>query len=272
MKPAVLSAARGPRLRAGVLFPFLLFTLALAAQSAGLSASVGLGLALFLAGLAHGAGEEEDGTIRPLGLPQATAYVVSALAIAGLFLALPLAGLALFLALSGWHFAHGDCGLARLSRFAMAGLAIGGSALFHPHPTTDTFSTVVEGSVPLAFTQVLAIAGVFGAGAALVSVARGRRDWPLALLALAATAVFHPVLAVGFVFFIGHALPIQLRQLGRYGSAAVAKAIAWPTGIAVAGAALMAASVAAGWMTLPIAAAFAFGFATPHMLTDRLRV
>ena len=83
--------------------------------------------------------------------------------------------------------------------------------------------------------------------------------------------MFHPVLAVGLVFFTGHALPIQLRQLRRYGSAAVLRAVGWPTGIAVAGAALMAGAVASGWIALPLAAALAFGFATPHMLTDRLK-
>ena len=220
--------------------------------------------------MAHGAGEEEDGGIARLGWAQAAAYIVVGIAVAGLFLALPLAGLVLFLALSAWHFARSDCRMGQAARLAIAALAIGGSALFQPQTTAQVFTAAMGEPAPVLLVRLLALAGVAGAGAALYALFRNQRGCGEAMLALGATALLHPVLAVGLVFLLGHALPIQRRQLRRYGSAAVTRAVLWPTLLAIAGAALLAAGVLSGWLALPVAAALAFGLATPHMLTDRL--
>ncbi|GMN13751.1 Brp/Blh family beta-carotene 15,15'-dioxygenase [Altererythrobacter sp. MTPC7] len=240
------------------------------AQIAGGAAPVVIGLCLFAAGLAHGAGDEQQDAIRPFGLLHAGAYVAVGLAFAGLFLAAPVAGLALFLALSAWHFARTECGFARSSRLAIASLATGGSVLFRPTETAAIFTGITGMVIPAPMLAILALVGAGGAALAGLAALRGDAGRLPALLALAATAVLHPVLAVGVIFLTGHALPVQKRQLARYGTDAVWRASAVPTLVALAGAAMLVAATTAGLLATAVAAALGIGLATPHMLTERL--
>ena len=255
---------------AGTLFACAAVLVAGVAQLSGEAATNVLGLCFFLLGLAHGAGVEDETGLRRIGALQALAYLASGAAVAGLFLFNPLAGLVLFLALSAWHFAVSECGMAKLSRRAVALLAVGGSAFFRPNDTAAIFALVTGGPVPSAVMTILSATGTAGAVLAVCATARGSTGYGHALMAFAATLVFAPVLAVGLVFLLAHALPVQLRQIAAYGSTAVWRAVALPTSVAVVGAAGLAAMVAYGWIGLPLAAAIAFGMATPHMLTDRI--
>ncbi|MBH5323522.1 Brp/Blh family beta-carotene 15,15'-dioxygenase [Aurantiacibacter sediminis] len=232
------------------------------------TAAITLGLLFFLVGVAHGAGDEQDGTIHPYRLAGAAAYVVTGLAVAALFMSLPLAGLTLFLLLSAWHFAHSTEGqAARKAGFALT--AIGGSALWQGGATTQVFAAVLGMDTPPSFILALAGLGATGLALSVWSLARNWRD-PVLLSTIVATAALHPVLAVAFAFAAGHALPIQQAQIRRYGWRDVAKAAGLTTVLAVLGALAIAALVVAGNMALPIAAALAFGMATPHMLAERL--
>ena len=260
----------GPWHDAGALFAWGALAAAVVAQLAGGMVPVILGLALFAAGLAHGAGDEQAGAIRPFGPVHAAAYVAVGLAVAGLFLTVPLAGLLLFLALSAWHFARSDCAFAREARWATAALATGGSALFRPGETAQVFAAVLGDAPPEPFMLPLAVVGAGGIAAALYALATNRRGCGEAVLALGATALLHPVLAVGLVFLVGHAIPIQRRQLARYGADAVWRAVALPTLIALVGTGVLALASVSGGLPLTVAAALAFGLATPHMLTERL--
>ena len=244
--------------------------MAIAAQFAGGTFPVALGLILFAAGLSHGAGDEQGGTMQRYGVLEALAYLVVGAAVAGLFLTAPIAGLALFLGLSAWHFGRSDCAMGELARYAIAALATGGSALFRRDETARVFETVL-GQAPVA-PQMTLLALVGAAGCVLVAFAlfRNQRGCGEAAIALLATAFFHPVLAVGLIFLVGHAVPIQRRQIAQYGSATVWKAVALPTLVATAGGIALAALVWTGTLDVRIAAALAFGLATPHMLTERL--
>ncbi|NVD44964.1 Brp/Blh family beta-carotene 15,15'-dioxygenase [Qipengyuania atrilutea] len=260
----------GPWHDAGALLAWAALILAAIAQISGGIAPLVLGLVLFAAGLSHGAGDEQRGLMKRFGLIQAAAYLVVGAAVAGLFLAEPLAGLALFLALSAWHFARSDCAMGPLARGAIAALATGGSALFRPRETTEVFEAVIAHSVPGIFMDLVALAGIAGCVLVVISLVRNERGCGEALIALAATALLSPVLAVGLIFLVGHAIPIQRRQIAAYGQRTVWKAVALPTLIAFAGGAGLAVLTATCRLELELAAALAFGLATPHMLTERL--
>ena len=262
--------ARGPWHDAGALLSWIALAVALMAELAGERWAIGTGLVLFLAGLAHGAGDENQGRIRAFSPLHVAAYVLVGFAVAALFLAVPLAGLALFLALSAWHFARSDIAMAPLTRLAIAGLATGGSALLRHDSTETVFSQVLGYRSPPFLTDILALVGLVAVGAALFAVIRGRRGSGHAVVALFACAAFHPVLAVGVIFLTAHAIPIQQRQIARYGQAAVWRAVGWPTLLAAVGAILLALGVLHGLIALSLAVALAFGMATPHMLTERL--
>ncbi len=240
------------------------------AQIAGTPWSVGVGLLFFLLGLAHGAGDENDGRIARITLIHAAAYLVAGTAVAGLLLVLPLAGLVLFLALSAWHFARSDVALAPITRYAIAGLAVGGSALFRQTETLAIFQFVTGDVVPSSFIRLLAVIGGGGTVCAAIALMKSKRGFGHAIVALATTVFLHPVLAVGLIFLVAHAIPVQQRQIAAYGKAAVIRAIAIPSVIATAGAALVAGLVATDVLALPVGVALAFGMATPHMLTERL--
>ena len=206
-------------------------TLGVVAQIAGDGWAVLAGLVFFVMGLAHGAGDENEGGIARIKLVHGAAYLVTGAAVAALFLFAPLAGLALFLALSAWHFARSDCAFDPLTRYLL---------------------------------------GVAGTGAAAWALVKGLRGFGHAVIALAATVLFNPVLAVGLIFLTAHAIPVQQRQIANYGRSTVWRAVALPTLIATLGALGIAALVWTGHLALPIAIALAFGMATPHMLTERL--
>ena len=132
------------------------------------------------------------------------------------------------------------------------------------------FAVIVGGEVPALVMRVLALLGVAGTGAAAWALVKGLRGFGHAVIALAATVVFNPVLAVGLIFLTAHAIPVQQRQIANYGRSTVWRAVALPTLIATLGALGIAALVWTGHLALPIAIALAFGMATPHMLTERL--
>ena len=244
--------------------------LAVIAQAAGGVWPVWLGLALFVAGLAHGAGDEQDGELKRIGLMHAAAYLIVGIGVGGLFMAAPLGGLAVFFALSAWHFARSDCRFEQATRLAIAGLAVGGSALFQTKLTAAVLMQATGAEVPDWFLRALAVAGFGGAGFAAYALIAGKRGFGHAVVALIATLLLHPVLAVGVIFLTAHAIPIQQRQAAAYGSGVVMRAIAIPTIIATLGAAAIAASVWSGLLAMPLAVALALGLATPHMLTERL--
>ena len=267
---AAIPSRKGPWHNAGALLSWAAVACAAIAQLAGDVAAVWTGLVLFALGLSHGAGDEQDGSLRSFGLVHAAAYLVVGAAVAGLFLVAPLGGLVIFFALSAWHFSRSECHFDQLVRFAIAGLAIGGSALFRPAETAEVLGFVVGETVPRNVLRLLAVAGLAGAACALFAFIRGKRGFGHGIVATLATLLLHPVLAVGLVFLIAHAVPVQERQVATYGAKRVLRAVALPTLIATTGAAALALAVWLGAIPVPIGLALAFGMATPHMLTERL--
>ena len=262
---------RGSRLAAGAPYVFIsLFAVAGLAQLAGSAVALAVGIGLFVLGLGHGAGDENDGELRAYSWVLIAAYVVIGLAISALYLAWPVLGLSIFLAFSAWHFARSDSGMSLLPRLAIAGLAVGGSALLRPEATAGVFGAALGETPPASL--LLLLAGVGGAAllAAAVSIALRHTGASSTGLAALACLLFHPVLAVGLIFFGMHALPVQNRQIARYGARKVFKAIALPTAVATFAAAAIALVVWNGWLALELAMALAIGMATPHMLTERL--
>ncbi|WP_379922529.1 Brp/Blh family beta-carotene 15,15'-dioxygenase [Erythrobacter sp. R86502] len=267
--PAVL---RWPRHVAGaIIVPAA--ALAAAAQLTSHSAAVALGAAFFLAGLAHGAGQEDQRSLKRYGLAEAAAYVALAAAFAGLFLAAPLAGLAAFLALSAWHFAQNAPARGRdgWADIALALVTVGAGALLWPQTTGAIFAELIGAPLPDWFMIALAVVGAAGIALTAVAAATRMRGFAAAGAAVLAAAVLHPVLAVGFTFFAFHALPETMRQIDRFGPGATIAAIAPTMALALVGASLMAALVVAGLIALPIAAAAALGLTVPHMLAGDLR-
>lgn len=240
------------------------------AQALGEPWVIWTGLALFVLGLSHGAGDEQEGELSSFTLVHAGAYLLIGAAIAGVFLAAPLLGLALFFALSAWHFSRSDCHLHKLTRNAIAGLAVGGSALFRPEETAQVLSFVIGDDVPRNFLRFLALCGVVGTGFAVYAAVKGRRGFGHAVVAGLAVALLHPVLAVGLIFLTAHAIPVQERQIAAYGTPRVLRAIALPTLIASVGAIALAWGTVSGLVPMSLAIAMSFGLATPHMLTERL--
>lgn len=249
--------------------PLVVCAIAGLAQALGDAAAIGTGLGCFLAGLAHGAGDENGGRIAPYRLYHALAYLLSGAALAALFLFAPLAGLSIFLLLSAWHVGRSERGGAARD-WAVAALLIGGSALFRPDATSEVFASLLGQPVPAAFMLALAAIGV--AGCALVFVSLWRKDsgWPRAALCVPVALAFHPVLAAGIIFLNGHAMPVQCRQIAAYGWQATCNAVRWPLGLSLAGATVLAIVSLHGLVALPLVAALAFGLATPHMLTERI--
>lgn len=248
----------------------MVVALAVIAQFAGEDFAICLGLVLFVLGLSHGAGDEQDDTLASFTLVHAAAYVVIGAAVAGLFLVEPLGGLALFFALSAWHFSRSDCRFDQTTRIAIAGLAVGGSALFRANETAEVLSFVTGEDLPVNFLRFLALAGIGGTGFALYAFIKGRRGFGHAVVAGLSTAFLQPVLAVGLIYLIAHAMPVQERQIAAYGMHRVLRAVALPTAIATLGAVALAVAVFLGDLPTQIAVALAFGMATPHMLTERL--
>ncbi len=262
--------AQGLRHDAGALIAALAVGAAVAGHLIGGTGATFVALALFAAGILHGAADEGRHDIVAFSVVHAGGYVAFAAAIAALYLASPLLGLAAFLAISGWHFAISPADFDRASRYAIAGCAIGGSALFHPAPTAEVFAAITGLAIPGAAMQPLAIVGAGGVALAGLAAARRANGMWQAILAVLAVILLEPVLAVALIFFVAHALPVQREQIADHGLDRVLKAIA-PTGIpALAGAIALIALAWLGYVALPLAAAIAIGVATPHMLTERL--
>lgn len=239
------------------------------AQALGQTAAIGVGLACFLAGLAHGAGDENGGRIAPYQLHHAVAYLLSGIALAALFLAAPLAALAVFLLLSAWHVATGDM-LGRRIDYSIAALLIGGSALFRPGETGSIFAALTGQAMSASFMVPLAAVGAVGCAFAMVAAWRNETGWPVAAACAVAALAFHPVLAAGVIFLIGHAAPVQLRQLAAYGTAETWAAVRLPLALAMIGSVAIGLAAMEGWLALPVIAALAFGLVTPHMLAERI--
>ena len=228
------------------------------------------GLAFFLAGLAHGACDEDNRSLEAYRPVRVAAYLLVAAALAAFFIMSPLLGLSAFLALSTWHFCVEDEESPAMARLATALVATGGSALFWPDTTAAVFASIAGAAIPQAWMIVLQVAGAGGVAAGAIAAIGWRGAAWKAILAIAAVIFFHPVLAVGLIFFVTHALPAQARQIADFGLPAVLKAVTLPVAVAATGAVAIVVLVAAGYVALPIAAGFAIGIATPHMLTTRL--
>ena len=250
----------------------LVFSAAIAAQLLGRDTAIAFAITLFAAGIAHGAGDEQGSNISRYSLAQGFAYLLAGLAIAAVFVAWPLAGLTVFLLISAWHFARSGPGAAAY-RAGFAFTAIGGSALWNLTETAEAFRLVLGAEPPRAWMLTLAMLGAAGLVLASIALAHDRR-WSLQngvlLASLAAMALFHPILAVGLAFILGHALPVQREQLRRYGIKQALIAQAPATGLAVIAILAIIVLVIMGWLSVPIAAALAFGMAPPHMLAERL--
>ncbi|WP_165853515.1 Brp/Blh family beta-carotene 15,15'-dioxygenase [Aurantiacibacter aquimixticola] len=248
--------------------PFVVLAVAGVAQLSGTSIAVVLGLIFFLIGTAHGAGDEQDGTIRPFGIWQAAAYIVAGLAVAAVFVMLPLAGLTLFLGLSLWHFArslHGDW----LRGWAYAALVIGGSMALRFEETAAVFAAILGFAPPDIWLYGVATIGLAGLALAAAQLLRQPRD-PALIVSALAVAFLHPVLAVGTAFLVGHALPLQAEQAERHGCDAVLRAQWITSALALAGTVALALAWNAGFVPLTVVAALAFGMTVPHMLAERL--
>jgi len=262
--------AMGLRLDAGALVAVGAVGAAILGPLIGPAASLLVALVLFGAGVLHGAGEENEGSIRPFSIIHAALYLAVAAAVAALYLASPTTGLVAFLAISVWHFATSHCGFDPVAQGAIAACAIGGSALFHASQTAQVFASITGDAIPAVLMSALCVVGVAGVVAAGYAAVRERRGGGHAILAVMAVMLAAPVLAVALIFFVAHALPVQRAQVARYGPADVLRATL-PTGLlALSGIAALGVLVWSGTVALPLAVAIAFGLATPHMLIDGL--
>lgn len=234
----------------------------------GESAKIAAGIALFAASLPHGLMRE--GKLNPrLGAPSYIAlYIAAAGASLAAFLLAPHTALAGFLALSLAHFAASDALASRLANLTVGLLAIGGSAFFQPGPTAAMLGAVIGAPIPDAFVAVLRAAGLAGALAAGAAALRGEWQAGWLVCALALVAALQPVLAVGAVFYLFHAAPIQRRGFGAAGRKAQPIMLA---------AALLAASGIAQFAprlaqsnpdTLALVCAAGLALFVPHLLED----
>ncbi len=223
----------------------------------------------FVLGVAHGAVIEDRDGIRIIGPSQTLAYLFAAAAVAAFWMVAPLSALALFLSLSLWHFTVSDTGEPGLARFSVAALAIGGSALFQPDATRAIFAAITGATIPAPFLAICAGVGVAGLAAGFLAASRALGSGVMCLVCALATLILHPVLAVAFVFFALHALPVTARLCNDWGSRAFIRACAAPTVVAIVGVCAIGFAVTSGVVPVAIAAGIVAGLATPHMLTDR---
>ena len=270
MTPASTARTERPSRRAWAFLPFALGAAALVAQAASTTAAIATGLLFFATGIAHGAADEQDGAISRFGLLPAAAYIVSGLAVMTLFLAVPLAGLTMFLALSAWHFARSTEG-TWLKGMAFAGIATGGSMLFQFDRTRGVFAALTGAAIPEGWLYIWVVTGALGVAGAVLHLCREPEDHSM-WIAVLAVVLLHPVLAVGVLFLVGHAIPVQAKQVQTYGSGAVVSAQAPATIAALAGAGALVLLWRFDLMPLTVLGAAAFGFATPHMLSERLEL
>jgi hypothetical protein len=245
----------------------LLFAAACGLQLAGAAAAIAGSLALFLAGLPHGA-FTSGGELLIGRRGYALRYAALGAAAALTFLLMPVSTLAMFLALSAWHFLREREAGTWLRRAGIAGLAIGGSALIRTGETQAIFAQLCGTAVPSGLMLGLGIAGAVGYAAALAVIARKRTDFPLWVMA-AAPLLFHPVLATGLVFMLGHAGPVTARLLRQRGSPRRAVIATIALSALLAGGAVLALPVVSPAL-LPYLAAGALAIILPHLLPHRL--
>jgi len=234
----------------------------------GETASILVGLALFAAGLPHGF---IRGTSRNPRLSSPfywAGYVVAGALTFAAFLVTPLVALAAFLALSLWHFAMSDALGSRSANAAIAGLAVGGSALFRPDATGAMLGYVAGRPLPEAILDVLAVPGAAGAIMALALIARKPGEhWPLSL-AIAVVAGVHPVLAVGAIFYLYHAARIQARLEAARSTWIFPLILVGALSFALAGSQTLAAISSPGPAMIAIASAAAIAIIVPHLIED----
>ncbi len=279
MNGIATDAGNWPRHGAGA--TSILITLACAAAAVfasalGDKAALACGAAFFLAGLGHGAAVEDTTGLRRYSLIEAGAYGVFALAIAAVCLVAPTAGLISFLALSAWHFSFAHYGAGRsadnpIGALALGWIAIGGSAVFWPATTTQIFADIIGEPFPdwaLVSLRALGVCGMLLG--ALAVLQRDEEAWML-ILGVLATLAFPPILAVGFVFFVLHAMPETRRQVARFGLKHVVRATFLPVLLACVGAVIVGYYIVSGTIPFALAAALAIGLATPHMIAGDLR-
>ena len=245
----------------------------LTAMLGGALPSIALGIALFAAGLPHGfmiGGELNKRLQKPLYW---AGYVLAAGLAFWAFIAAPVASLAVFLTASFVHFGTSDAGSpSGGSNWVIACLAIGGSALFQPETTRAMFGAITGSAIPDLLMTLCAIGGALGSVAAIGLAVHEPKSHARLLGALGLVAFAHPVLAVGAVFFLFHASPVQHRF-------ALNTRAGWHTGLCLAFLASSLASAAlvgpslqsaltpqSGWIALIAAGGIAL--IIPHLIED----
>lgn len=234
-------------------------------QVAGPAWAIAGGISLFIAGLPHGA-FAGDGRFLIAEPRYVLRYLLAGAVVAAAFLAVPVAALGVFLGLSAWHFLHEPAAGRWLRRGAIAALAVGASALIRAGETQAVFSALCGSPVPAALMNALAAVGI--AGYVLAALALARKPGDLALWVMIASPVlFHPVLATGLIFMLGHAGPVTaaiMQQAGR----------GWQLGLALGGSSVLLAAMVVlvlppplGWV--PWFAAGALAVVVPHLLPSR---
>lgn len=238
---------------------------ALVLQRGGTASAITGGLALFLAGLPHGAFAPDHRALLS-DRDYVRRYLAAGALTAGAFVAAPVPALGGFLVLSANHLLHDPSGGEPARRVALAGLLTGGSALVRPSQTARVFATLCGRAVPRGMTAVLGVTGAVGYGAALARARRARGDSVL-LVTIAAPVLLHPVLATGMIFMLGHAAPV---------TAAIMRTNGWGRGhgrlLAVTGGLLSLVTVrlvAPRLRLLPVLAAGALAVIMPHLLPSR---
>ncbi|TCD02050.1 hypothetical protein EYB45_10230 [Erythrobacteraceae bacterium CFH 75059] len=251
------------------MLPLALLAAALAIGAGGTEPAVGAGLALFLAGLPHGA-FAPDGVSLLRDARHGVRYAGVGIIAGTTVLLAPVMVLALFLLLSGWHFAADGAGQPWVRRLAIAGLAIGGSALLRPTETAAVFAALCGAPVPGVLVTVLAAAGAAAVLLALAALRRAPGDAALWAM-LAAPALLHPVLATGVVFVLGHAGPVSARLLEKTPHPwRIVAAVGAASALVAAG---LVVAVPQANVPLPFLAAAGVGLILPHLLPLRaLRV
>ncbi len=178
----------------------------------GDGAAIAIGLALFAAGLPHGFIRGAQANPRLTSALYWFAYVSAAAVVLAGFLIAPIALLMTFLAFSLVHFSISDALRSKAANLAIAALAVGGSALFQPTATAAMLGLAAGEYVPAMMLNALAIFGGVGVLVACVlACLEPRQHWTM-LLAIAIVALLQPVLAVGAIFYLYHAAPIQRRS------------------------------------------------------------
>ena len=234
----------------------------------GETVSIAVGLAFFTAGLPHGFVRGTRSNPRLKRVWYWIAYLLGAALVVAAFLLAPIAALAAFLALSLVHFAmshaHGD----RLFNLAIGLLIVGGSALFQPSGTAAMLSAVAGQPVPPLLMSALVFAGAAGTAlSALLCLSEPKRHASL-IVAVGLMAALHPVLAVGGVFFLYHAAPIQHRAASAFGKSPALMLGAAVIALSVSALAFEFSGIQPSVFQIAIASACAIALITPHLFED----